>query len=122
MCSPFNSKAFFDNITDAEGKISPDLKLEVDNCDDPYCRVRGDRPTCSNTYFENLPAGYEVLTEVGFYQSPNNKSYVDATNLKSVADIVEMRCSATTGTEQVHHIKQDLRNCTVPYPLSHDIL
>ena len=42
-----------------------------------------------------------MLTEVGFYQSPTNKSYVDATNLKSVADIVEMRCSATTGTEQV---------------------
>ena len=39
---------------------------------------------------------------MGFYQSPTNKSYVDATNLKSVADIVEMRCSATTGTEQVH--------------------
>ena len=39
---------------------------------------------------------------MGFYQSPTNKSYVDATNLKSVADIVEMRCSATTGTEQVY--------------------
>merc|ERR1712150_312397 len=76
-------QAFFDNITDAEGKISNDLKLEVDNCGDPYCRVRRGRPTCSNTYFEDLPAGYEVLTEVGFYQSPTNKSYVDATNLKS---------------------------------------
>ena len=37
----------------------------------------------------------KVLTEVGFYQSPTNKSYVDATNLKSMADIVEMRCSAS---------------------------
>ena len=55
-----SSQAFFDNITDAEGKISQDLKLEVDNCGDPYCRVRRGRPTCSNTYFEDLPAGYEV--------------------------------------------------------------
>ena len=56
-----SSQTFFDNITDADGYISPDLKLEVDNCSAPYCKVRGDRPTCSNTYFENLPAGYEVI-------------------------------------------------------------
>ena len=55
-----SSQDFFDNITDAEGKISQDLKLEVDNCGDPYCRVRRGRPTCSNTYFEDLPAGYKV--------------------------------------------------------------
>ena len=52
-------QAFFDNITDADGKISADLKLERDECSAPHCRVRADRPTCSNTYFENLPNGYE---------------------------------------------------------------
>ena len=57
----FSSQTFFDNITDTDGYITPDLKLEVDNCSAPYCKVRGDRPTCSNTYFENLPAGYEVI-------------------------------------------------------------
>ncbi len=60
-----------------------------------------DTTTCSNLYFESLvTSGYSALTRIGYYQPPDNVTFVDVSNVKYVAEIAELRCTSTS-PEQV---------------------
>ncbi len=68
--------------------------------------------TCSNYYFEGLPAGYRALTPYGYYQSPSDKSNVDANNLVLAGQVVELSCASTSNPEQLPLSDAADRNAT----------